>query len=152
MRDILIVLLAVLFTMMTIVLFEIKSMTQQFLTLVIVLLGFIVFYMAIDKVHIFKEAGNEVNINNTSFTEEGEMEEALGEGEDLGLELGVGVDTEQNLVEADNEEPVVQEIVEVNNPPFVVQETIENLNYTVGNVNRHNFGIVNRKINATMNN
>ena len=55
MRDILIVLLAVLFTMMTIVLFEIKSMTQQFLTLVIVLLGFIVFYMAIDKVHIFNE-------------------------------------------------------------------------------------------------
>lgn len=148
MRDILIVLLAVLFTMMTIVLFEIKSMTQQFLTLVIVLLGFIVFYMAIDKVHIFKEADNEVNINNTSFTEEGEMEEALGE--DLGL--GLGVDPEQNLVEADHDEPVVQEIVEVNNPPLVVQETIENLNYTVGNVDRHNFGIVNRKINATMNN
>ena len=148
MRDILIVLLAVLFTMMTIVLFEIKSMTQQFLTLVIVLLGFIVFYMAIDKVHIFKEADNEVNINNTNFTEEGEMEEALGEalGEDL------GVDPEQNLVEADVDEPVVQEILEVNNPPLVVQETIENLNYTVGNVDRHNFGIVNRKINATMNN
>ena len=150
MRDILIVLLAVLFTMMTIVLFEIKSMTQQFLTLVIVLLGFIVFYMAIDKVHIFKEAGNEVNINNTSFTEEGEMEEALGE--DLGLGLGLGVDPEQNLVEADHDEPVVQEIVEVNNPPLVVQETIENLNYVVDNVDRHNFGIVNRKINATMNN
>ena len=148
MRDILIVLLAVLFTMMTIVLFEIKSMTQQFLTLVIVLLGFIVFYMAIDKVHIFKEADNEVNINNTNFTEEGEMEEALGE--DLGL--GLGVDPEQNLVEADHDEPVVQEIVEVNNPPLVVQETIENLNYAVGNVDRHNFGIVNRKINATMNN
>ena len=148
MRDILIVLLAVLFTMMTIVLFEIKSMTQQFLTLIIVLLGFIVFYMAIDKVHIFKEAGNEVNINNTSFTEEGEMEEALGE--DVGL--GEGVNMEQNLVEADHDEPVVQEIVEVNNPPLVVQETIENLNYTVGNVDRHNFGIVNRKINATMNN
>ena len=148
MRDILIVLLAVLFTMMTIVLFEIKSMTQQFLTLVIVLLGFIVFYMAIDKVHIFKEADNEVNINNTNFTEEGEMEEALGEalGEDL------GVDPEQNLVEADHDEPVVQEIVEVSNPPLLVQETIENLNYTVGNVDRHNFGIVNRKINATMNN
>ena len=152
MRDILIILLAVLFTIMTIVLFEIKSMTQQFLTLVIVLLGFIVFYMAIDKVHIFKEAGNEVNINNTSFTEEGEMEEVLGEGEDLGLELGVNVDTEQNLVEADVDEPVVQEIVEISNPPFVVQETIENLNFTVGDVNRHNFGIVNRKINATMNN
>ena len=148
MRDILIVLLAVLFTMMTIVLFEIKSMTQQFLTLVIVLLGFIVFYMAIDKVHIFKEADNEVNINNTSFTEEGEMEEALGED----LDLGLGLDPEQNLVEADHDEPVVQEIVEVNNPPLVVQETIENLNYTVGNVDRHNFGIVNRKINATMNN
>ena len=152
MRDILIVLLAVLFTMMTIVLFEIKSMTQQFLTLVIVLLGFIVFYMAIDKVHIFKEAGNEVNINNTSFTEEGEMEEALGEDLGLGLGLGLGVDPEQNLVEADHDEPVVQEIVEVNNPPLIVQETIENLNYTVGNVDRHNFGIVNRKINATMNN
>ena len=150
MRDILIVLLAVLFTMMTIVLFEVKSMTQQFLTLVIVLLGFIVFYMAIDKVHIFKEADNEININNTSFTEEGEMEEALGEDLDLGL--GLGVDPEQNLVEADVDEPVVQEIVEVNNPPLVVQETIENLNYTVGNVDRHNFGIVNRKINATMNN
>ena len=149
MRDILIILLAVLFTMMTIVLFEIKSMTQQFLTLVIVLLGFIVFYMAIDKVHIFKEADNEVNINNTSFTEEGEMEEGLGE--DLGEDLGLGVDPEQNLVEADHDEPVVQEIVEVNNPPLVVQETIENLNYTVGNVDRHNFGIVNRKINATMN-
>lgn len=147
MRDILIVLLAVLFTMMTIVLFEIKSMTQQFLTLIIVLLGFIVFYMAIDKVHIFKEADNEVNINNTSFTEEGEMEEALGED----LDLGLGLDPEQNLVEADHDEPVVQEIVEVNNPPLVVQETIENLNYTVGNVDRHNFGIVNRKINATMN-
>ena len=152
MRDILIVLLAVLFTMMTIVLFEIKSMTQQFLTLIIVLLGFIVFYMAIDKVHIFKEADNEVNINNTSFTEEGEMEEALGEGEDLDLGLGLGVDPEQNLVEADVDEPVVQEIVEVSNPPLVVQETIENLNYAVGNVDRHNFGIVNRKINATMNN
>lgn len=148
MRDILIVLLAVLFTMMTIVLFEVKSMTQQFLTLVIVLLGFIVFYMAIDKVHIFKEADNEVNINNTNFTEEGEMEEALGED----LDLGLGVDPEQNLVEADHDEPVVQEIVEVNNPPLVVQETIENLNYAVGNVDRHNFGIVNRKINATMNN
>tara|TARA_E500000331_G_C17192184_1_gene685428 strand:+ start:694 stop:1158 length:465 start_codon:yes stop_codon:yes gene_type:complete len=154
MRDILIVLLAVLFTMMTIVLFEIKSMTQQFLTLIIVLLGFIVFYMAIDKVHIFKEADNEVNINNTNFTEEGEMEEALGEGEDLGedLGLGIGVDPEQNLVEADVDEPVVQEIVEISNPPFVVQETIENLNFTVGDVNRHNFGIVNRKINATINN
>ena len=152
MRDILIVLLAVLFTMMTIVLFEIKSMTQQFLTLVIVLLGFIVFYMAIDKVHIFKEADNEVNINNTSFTEEGEMEEALGEDVGLGEDLGLGLDPEQNLVEADQDEPVVQEIVEVNNPPLVVQETIENLNYTVGNVDRHNFGIVNRKINATMNN
>ena len=148
MRDILIVLLAVLFTMMTIVLFEIKSMTQQFLTLIIVLLGFIVFYMAIDKVHIFKEADNEVNINNTSFTEEGEMEEALGED----LDLGLGLDPEQNLVEADHDEPVVQEIVEVSNPPLLVQETIENLNYTVGNVDRHNFGIVNRKINATMNN
>tara|TARA_Y100000385_G_C12685405_1_gene463991 strand:- start:299 stop:619 length:321 start_codon:yes stop_codon:yes gene_type:complete len=106
--------------------------------------------MAIDKVHIFKEADNEININNTSFTEEGEMEEALGEDLDLGL--GLGVDPEQNLVEADVDEPVVQEIVEVNNPPLVVQETIENLNYTVGNVDRHNFGIVNRKINATMNN
>ena len=148
MRDILIVLLAVLFTMMTIVLFEIKSMTQQFLTLIIVLLGFIVFYMAIDKVHIFKEADNEVNINNTSFTEEGEMEEALGED----LDLDLGLDPEQNLVEADVDEPVVQEIVEVSNPPLVVQETIENLNYAVGNVDRHNFGIVNRKINATMNN
>ena len=38
MRDILIILLAVLFTIMTIVLFEIKSMTQQFLTLIIVLI------------------------------------------------------------------------------------------------------------------
>ena len=65
MRDILIILLAVLFTIMTIVLFEIKSMTQQFLTLIIVLIGFIVFYMIIDKVHIFKESGNEININNT---------------------------------------------------------------------------------------
>ena len=73
MRDILIILLAVLFTIMTIVLFEIKSMTQQFLTLVIVLLGFIVFYMAIDKVHIFKEANNEVNISNANFSEEGEL-------------------------------------------------------------------------------
>ena len=25
----------------------------------------------IDKVHIFKESGNEININNTSFSEEG---------------------------------------------------------------------------------
>ena len=31
-------------------------MSQQFLTLIIVLLAFIVFYMAIDKIHIFKES------------------------------------------------------------------------------------------------
>ena len=176
MRDILIVLLAVLFTMMTIVLFEIKSMTQQFLTLVLVLLAFIVFYMAIDKIHIFKESDREVNINNLDTSEEGESlemenEELDDEMREMGqnlveaennenvvnifvkdLRLGLGVDTEQNLVEADVDEPVVQEIVEVSNPPLVVQETIENLNYAVGNVDRHNFGIVNRKINATMNN
>lgn len=152
MRDILIILLAVLFTIMTIVLFEIKSMTQQFLTLIIVLIGFIVFYMIIDKVHIFKESGNEININNTSFSEEGEMEESLGESEgDMNPALNLGVDMEQNLVEADQEEPVVGEILEITNPPLLMSETIENLNYAVLNVNRHNFGIVDRKINATVN-
>ena len=147
MRDILIILLAVLFTIMTIVLFEIKSMTQQFLTLVIVLLGFIVFYMAIDKVHIFKEANNEVNISNANFSEEGELLEMEDEdhGEDRRL-LG------QNLVEAEVNEPVVNEIVEAVNPELVIPETIENLNYSVMNVDTHNFGVVERKINATLNN
>ena len=147
MRDILIILLAVLFTIMTIVLFEIKSMTQQFLTLVIVLLGFIVFYMAIDKVHIFKEANNEVNISNANFSEEGELLEMEDEdhGED-GRLLG------QNLVEAEVNEPVVNEIVEAVNPELVIPETIENLNYSVMNVDTHNFGVVERKINATLNN
>lgn len=147
MRDILIILLAVLFTIMTIVLFEIKSMTQQFLTLVIVLLGFIVFYMAIDKVHIFKEANNEVNISNANFSEEGELLEMEDEdhGEDVRL-LG------QNLVEAEVNEPVVNEIVEAVNPELVIPETIENLNYSVMNVDTHNFGVVERKINATLNN
>ena len=147
MRDILIILLAVLFTIMTIVLFEIKSMTQQFLTLVIVLLGFIVFYMAIDKVHIFKEANNEVNISNANFSEEGELLEMEDEdhGED-GRLFG------QNLVEAEVNEPVVNEIVEAVNPELVIPETIENLNYSVMNVDTHNFGVVERKINATLNN
>jgi len=147
MRDILIILLAVLFTIMTIVLFEIKSMTQQFLTLVIVLLGFIVFYMAIDKVHIFKEANNEVNISNANFSEEGELLEMEDEdhGEDERL-LG------QNLVEAEANEPVVNEIVEAVNPELVIPETIENLNYSVMNIDTHNFGVVERKINATLNN
>ena len=147
MRDILIILLAVLFTIMTIVLFEIKSMTQQFLTLVIVLLGFIVFYMAIDKVHIFKEANNEVNISNANFSEEGELLEMEDEdhGED-GRLFG------QNLVEAEVNEPVVNEIVEAVNPELVIPETIENLNYSVMNVDTHNFGVIERKINATLNN
>ena len=80
------------------------------------------------------------------------MEEALGEDVDVGEDLGLGVDPEQNLVEADQDEPVVQEIIEVSNPPLVIPETIENLNYAVNNVDTHNFGIVDRKINATKNN
>ena len=80
------------------------------------------------------------------------MEESLGESEgDMNPALNLGVDMEQNLVEADQEEPVVGEILEITNPPLLMSETIENLNYAVLNVNRHNFGIVDRKINATVN-
>ena len=118
MRDILIVLLAILFTIMTIVLFEIKSMSQQFLTLIIVLLAFIVFYMAIDKIHIFKESKEEVNINNTSFSEEGELIEMDMENE---MENNL-VSEGQNLVEAQEE----------------VQD-IENPNYALSHINTDNF-------------
>lgn len=146
MRDILIVLLAVLFTMMTIVLFEIKSMTQQFLTLVLVLLAFIVFYMAIDKIHIFKESDREVNINNLDTSEEGESLEM--ENEELDDEMR---EMGQNLVEAENNENVVNEAVQVVNPESEIKEDIENLNFSVTSVDTSNFGIVERKINATMN-
>ena len=131
MRDILIILLAILFTIMTIVLFEIKSMSQQFLTLIIVLLAFIVFYMAVDKIHIFKESEEEVNINNTNFSEEGDLMEMENEME---MENNL-VSEGQNLVEAHEE-----------------VEDIENPNYAVGNVNTNNFGTVERKINATLSN
>ncbi len=146
MRDILIVLLAVLFTMMTIVLFEIKSMTQQFLTLVLVLLAFIVFYMAIDKIHIFKESDKEVNINNLDTSEEGESLEM--ENEELDDEMR---EMGQNLVEAENNENVVNEAIQVVNPESEIKEDIENLNFSVTSVDTSNFGIVERKINATMN-
>ena len=67
MRDIIIVLLAVLFTLLTIVLFNIKHISQQFLVLMFVLIAFLIFYMAVDKLHIFKDSENEVNFNNTDF-------------------------------------------------------------------------------------
>ena len=124
MRDILIVLLAILFTIMTIVLFEIKSMSQQFLTLIIVLLAFIVFYMAIDKIHIFKESKEEVNINNTSFSEEGELIEM-----ELEHELENEMEMENNLVSEGQNLVEAQEEV----------QDIENPNYALSHINTDNF-------------
>ena len=128
MRDILIVLLAILFTIMTIVLFEIKSMSQQFLTLIIVLLAFIVFYMAIDKIHIFKESKEEVNINNTSFSEEGELIEMEMENE-LEHEIEHEMEMENNLVSEGQNLVEAQEEV----------QDIENPNYALSHINTDNF-------------
>jgi hypothetical protein len=134
MRDILIILLSVLFTLLVIVLFDIQSMSQQFLTLVFVLLAFIVFYMAIDKIHIFKDSENEVNINNTTFNEDGDvlyndnaLEMELSEEEDVYSNNNQG----QNLVEAEDEK------YNLNSSDLI------DLNFTIKNLDTNNFGTVN---------
>jgi len=134
MRDILIILLSVLFTLLVIVLFDIQSMSQQFLTLVFVLLAFIVFYMAIDKIHIFKDSENEVNINNTTFNEDGDvlyndnaLEMELSEEEDVHSNNNQS----QNLVEAEDEK------YNLNSSDLI------DLNFTIKNLDTNNFGTVN---------
>ena len=137
MRDILIILLSVLFTLLVIVLFDIQSMSQQFLTLVFVLLAFIVFYMAIDKIHIFKDSENEVNINNTTFNEDGDIlyndntfEMELSEEEDEHSNNNKG----QNLVEAEDEKYVLN------------SSDLIDLNFTIKNLDTNNFGTVNSNL------
>ena len=137
MRDILIILLSVLFTLLVIVLFDIQSMSQQFLTLVFVLLAFIVFYMAIDKIHIFKDSENEVNINNTTFNEDGDilynentLEMELSEEEDEHSNNNKG----QNLVEAEDEKYVLN------------SSDLIDLNFTIKNLDTNNFGTVNSNL------
>ena len=131
MRDILIVLLAILFTIMTIVLFEIKSISQQFLTLIIVLLVFIIFYMVIDKAHVFKEVDEEININNVDFSED----EDLIELED---------DDNQNLVETSIEIETETE------QTCGVANNIKDPRYVLEEINTTNFGTVKRKIKNTL--
>jgi hypothetical protein len=137
MRDILIILLSVLFTLLIIVLFDIQSMSQQFLTLIFVLLAFIIFYMAIDKIHIFKDSENEVNINNTNFNEEGDLlqNEEYSEMEmELNEEDGDFNNHGQNLVEVEDEKVVMNST-----------DLIE-LNFSIKNLNTNNFGTVNSNL------
>ena len=133
MRDILIILLSVLFTLLVIVLFDIQSMSQQFLTLIFVLLAFIIFYMAIDKIHIFKDSENEININNTVFNEEGDIfqNEEVSE-----MELNEDGDYNdgQNLVEVEDEKIVMNST-----------DLIE-LDFSIKNLNTNNFGTVNSNL------
>tara|TARA_Y100000590_G_C15555012_1_gene952454 strand:+ start:387 stop:818 length:432 start_codon:yes stop_codon:yes gene_type:complete len=137
MRDILIILLAVLFTILTIVLFKIKSISQQFLILVFVLLAFLIFYMAVDKLHIFKDSENEVNFNNTTFSSEGEiLEEESENSEDHDMELNHSENDGQNLVEAPEES---------NNYNNLTMNDLINPNYSIQNANTNNFGNVNNK-------
>jgi hypothetical protein len=152
MRDILIVLLAVLFTIMTIILFEIKSMSNQFLTLVIVLLAFIIFYMIVDKIHLFKDSDNEVNINNTDLEDE-EMD-----FEDEALDLVID---NQNVVEVEEEtEPnniagmtsnLGFKMVMESTENCGIHENIKNPDYTIQNIDTTDFGVIRDKIAQTLN-
>lgn len=152
MRDILIVLLAVLFTIMTIILFEIKSMSHQFLTLVIVLLAFIIFYMIVDKIHLFKDSENEVNINNTDLEDE-EMD-----FEDEALDLVID---NQNVVEVEEETEPNNVAGMTSNLGFKmvmestencgIHENIKNPDYTIQNIDTTDFGVIRDKIAQTLN-
>ena len=133
MRDIIIVLLAFLFTLLTIVLFDIKHISQQFLVLVFILLAFLIFYMAIDKLHIFKDSENEVNFDNTNFTEEGEL---LGNNN----ELNNIFNNEEELMEEDELRSEGQNLVEASNDAVYTQDDLINPNYSLENVNTNNFG------------
>lgn len=142
MRDIIIVLLAVLFTLLTIVLFNIKHISQQFLVLVFVLIAFLIFYMAVDKLHIFKDSENEVNFNNTDFTEEGEI---LGNNN----EFNNIFNSEEELMEDNMEEDELrsegQNLVEASNDAVYTQDDLINPNYSLENVNTNNFGNIENK-------
>ena len=152
MRDILIVLLAVLFTIMTIILFKIKSMSHQFLTLVIVLLAFIIFYMIVDKIHLFKDSENEVNINNTDLEDE-EMD-----FEDEALDLVID---NQNVVEVEEETEPNNVAGMTSNLGFKmvmestencgIHENIKNPDYTIQNIDTTDFGVIRDKIAQTLN-
>jgi len=140
MRDILIILLSVLFTLLIIVLFDIQSMSQQFLTLIFVLLAFIIFYMAIDKIHIFKDSENEININNTNFNEEGDLlqNEEYSEMEmELNEEDSDSSNHGQNLVEVEEEK---EKKVVMNSTDLI------ELNFSIKNLNTNNFGTVNSNL------
>ena len=142
MRDIIIVLLALLFTLLTIVLFNIKHISQQFLVLVFVLLAFLIFYMAVDKLHIFKDSENEVNFNNTNFTEEGEVLENNNEFNNI-------FNSQEELMEENMEEDELrsegQNLVEASNDAVYTQNDLINPNYSLENVNTNNFGNIENK-------
>ena len=142
MRDIIIVLLALLFTLLTIVLFNIKHISQQFLVLVFVLLAFLIFYMAVDKLHIFKDSENEVNFNNTDFTEEGEVLENNNEFNNI-------FNSQEELMEENMEEDELrsegQNLVEASNDAVYNQDDLINPNYSLENVNTNNFGNIENK-------
>ena len=142
MRDIIIVLLAVLFTLLTIVLFNIKHISQQFLVLVFVLLAFLIFYMAVDKLHIFKDSENEVNFNNTDFTEEGEVLENNNEFNNI-------FNSQEELMEENMEEDELrsegQNLVEASNDTVYTQDDLINPSYALENVNTNNFGNIENK-------
>ena len=142
MRDIIIVLLALLFTLLTIVLFNIKHISQQFLVLVFVLLAFLIFYMAVDKLHIFKDSENEVNFNNTNFTEEGEVLENNNEFNNI-------FNSQEELMEENMEEDELrsegQNLVEASNDAVYNQDDLINPNYSLENVNTNNFGNIENK-------
>ena len=159
MRDILIVLLAVLFTIMTIILFEIKSMSHQFLTLVIVLLAFIIFYMIVDKIHLFKDSDNEVNINNTVLEDkEMDFEDEALDFEDEEMDLVID---NQNVVEVEEETEPNNVAGMTSNQGFKmvmestencgIHENIKNPDYTIQNIDTTDFGVIRDKIAQTLN-
>lgn len=142
MRDIIIVLLAVLFTLLTIVLFNIKHISQQFLVLVFVLLAFLIFYMAVDKLHIFKDSENEVNFNNTDFTEEGEI---LGNNNEFNNIFNSEEELSEDNMEEDELRSEGQNLVEASNDAVYTQDDLINPNYALENVNTNNFGNIENK-------
>ena len=142
MRDIIIVLLAVLFTLLTIVLFNIKHISQQFLVLVFVLLAFLIFYMAVDKLHIFKDSENEVNFNNTDFTEEGEI---LGNNNEFNNIFNSEEELSEDNMEEDELRSEGQNLVEASNDAVYTQDDLINPIYALENVNKNNFGNIENK-------
>ena len=98
--------------------------------------------MAVDKLHIFKDSENEVNFNNTDFTEEGEI---LGNNNEFNNIFNSEEELSEDNMEEDELRSEGQNLVEASNDAVYTQDDLINPNYALENVNTNNFGNIENK-------